>query len=120
MLIPHYTGASIDAIVSDEGPAAFKRAMLLLLLCAFTAGICTGLRGGIFTVVGARVNRRLRLMLFRALTRQEIGFFDVTKTGDISSRLSADTTKVGDQVRTYIRRHGTVVRGGGGFASLLL
>lgn len=26
------------------------------------------------------------------------GFFDTTKTGDLTSRLSADTTKVGDQV----------------------
>jgi len=33
-----------------------------------------------------------------ALLSQEIGFFDVTKTGDITSRLSSDTTLVGDQV----------------------
>lgn len=28
----------------------------------------------------------------------DIGFFDTTKTGDITSRLSSDTTLVGDQV----------------------
>lgn len=33
-----------------------------------------------------------------ALLAQDIGFFDVTKTGDITSRLSSDTTLVGDQV----------------------
>lgn len=33
-----------------------------------------------------------------ALLSQDIGFFDVTKTGDITSRLSSDTTLVGDQV----------------------
>lgn len=33
-----------------------------------------------------------------ALLSQDIGFFDITKTGDISSRLSSDTTLVGDQV----------------------
>lgn len=33
-----------------------------------------------------------------ALMSQDIGFFDMTKTGDISSRLSSDTTLVGDQV----------------------
>jgi ATP-binding cassette subfamily B (MDR/TAP) protein 9 len=33
-----------------------------------------------------------------SLLAQDIGFFDVTKTGDITSRLSSDTTLVGDQV----------------------
>jgi ATP-binding cassette subfamily B (MDR/TAP) protein 9 len=33
-----------------------------------------------------------------SLLVQDIGFFDVTKTGDITSRLSSDTTLVGDQV----------------------
>lgn len=33
-----------------------------------------------------------------SLLSQDIGFFDVTKTGDITSRLSSDTTLVGDQV----------------------
>ena len=50
------------------------------------------------TVVGARVNVRLRVKLMDALLSQDIGFFDITKTGDITSRLSSDTTLVGDQV----------------------
>ena len=33
-----------------------------------------------------------------SLLTQDQGFFDVTKTGDITSRLSSDTTLVGDQV----------------------
>ena len=33
-----------------------------------------------------------------ALLSQDIGFFDTTRTGDITSRLSSDTTLVGDQV----------------------
>lgn len=37
-------------------------------------------------------------MLFTAITQQEIGFFDTTLTGDVTSRLVADTTQLGDQV----------------------
>ena len=33
-----------------------------------------------------------------ALLAQDIGFFDVTRMGDITSRLISDTTLVGDQV----------------------
>jgi ATP-binding cassette, subfamily B (MDR/TAP), member 9 len=50
------------------------------------------------TVVGARTNVRLRVKLMDALLSQDIGFFDITKTGDITSRLSSDTTLVGDQI----------------------
>ena len=46
----------------------------------------------------ARLNVRIRRRLFASLLRQEIGFFDSTKTGEITSRLSADTTTVADQV----------------------
>jgi ABC-type multidrug transport system fused ATPase/permease subunit len=42
--------------------------------------VFTGIRGGIFTVIGARVNVRIRQQLFDSLVRQEIGFFDTTKT----------------------------------------
>lgn len=37
--------------------------------------------------------------LHAACTQMEVAFFDVTKTGDITSRLSADTSTVSDQVR---------------------
>eukprot|EP00494_Astrolonche_serrata_P030828 UN31096 len=39
---------------------------------------------------------RLRLDLFRSLTEKHLGFFDSRETGDLTSRLTADTTKVGD------------------------
>jgi len=48
------------------------------------------------------VNCRLRTLLMDSLLSQDIGFFDTTKTGDITSRLSSDTTLVGDQVTLNI------------------
>ena len=72
--------------------------MTKLAIAAVACGVFSGLRGSIFTVVGGRVNARLRSLLMESLFRQEIGFFDTTKTGDITSRLCSDTTLVGDQV----------------------
>jgi len=60
---------------------------ILFYLFYFTlfADICSavssGIRGGFFKVSMARLNIRVRNYLFGSLTRQEIGFFDVTKTG---------------------------------------
>jgi hypothetical protein len=70
----------------------------MLVIASLCSAIFAGIRGSIFTIVGARVNVRLRVQLMDSLLAQDIGFFDVTKTGEITSRLSSDTTLVGDQV----------------------
>ncbi|VEU38856.1 unnamed protein product [Pseudo-nitzschia multistriata] len=111
--IPKYTGACLDALEqayssNDDGSnddnesikdiPGFMSNVKKLLIVSVLGGFFSGVRGSIFTMVGGRVNVRLRLRLMDALLTTEQGFFDVTKTGDITSRLSSDTTLVGDQV----------------------
>ena len=113
--IPKYTGACLDALEhayssndddntsndDDENindiPGFMSNVKKLIVVSALS-GLFSGLRGSIFTQVGGRVNVRLRLRLMDSLLTMEQGFFDLTKTGDITSRLSSDTTLVGDQV----------------------
>ena len=47
------------------------------LACA----LATGVRGGLFTIAMTRMNVRIRTSLFASLLRQEIGFYDTSKTG---------------------------------------
>ena len=107
VLIPRYTGNMLDAIATYSSDAnngdiwsvpGFLTNMKNLIIASILGGVFSGMRGSIFTVVGGRVNVRLRTLLMDSLLSQDIGFFDITKTGDISSRLSSDTTLVGDQV----------------------
>ena len=114
VLIPRYTGNMLDAIATyasgdddnadDDGHGyiwkvpGFLQNMNKLIIASILGGVFSGARGSIFTIVGARVNVRLRTVLMDSLLAQDIGFFDITKTGDITSRLSSDTTLVGDQV----------------------
>lgn len=53
-----------------------------------------------FEKAGAGMTRRLRAMAFKALVRQEIGFFDEDghTLGALTTRLATDTTKVGELV----------------------
>lgn len=46
------------------------------------SSVAAGVRGGVFTLMFARLNVRIRNCLFRALMKQEIGFFDNNHTGD--------------------------------------
>jgi len=96
--VPLLYGKVIDAIAIHPDLGAFHLNILLLLGVAFFTGIFTGLRGSTFLLIGGRFSKRLRQELFDALLQQELDFFGATKTGDVTSRLSADCQKVGDQV----------------------
>jgi len=108
VLIPRYTGNILDSLAqisSDDyddiwSIPGFVPTMKKLIAVSILCGIFSGFRGSIFTYIGARIVVRLRVLLMDSLLSQDIGFFDTTKTGDITSRLSSDTTLVGDQV-TY-------------------
>ena len=97
-LIPYYTGRIIDYASIDQDREQFKATIFKLLGVAFGCAIFTGIRGGLFTYAMTRLNVRLRQTLFNALLMQDCGFFDTNRTGDITSRLSADTTTVSDQI----------------------
>ncbi|VDH92845.1 ATP-binding cassette, subfamily B (MDR/TAP), member 9 [Mytilus galloprovincialis] len=60
--------------------------------------IVSGCRGWCFSLAMARLGIRVRNRLFGSVIEQEIGFFDKVKTGDITSRLTSDTTVMTDTV----------------------
>lgn len=98
IFIPYYTGQVIDGIAIEKDKTKFLNAILIMTLISLGTAIAAGLRGGIFTLIAARFTRRISNFLFGSIVKQEIGFFDSTKTGDIVSRLTSDTTKMSDQV----------------------
>ncbi|KAK9845905.1 hypothetical protein WJX81_005691 [Elliptochloris bilobata] len=97
-LIPFYTGRIIDYASIDPDVGQFEHTIVLLILVSLGCSIFTGIRGGFFTVCMAKLNVRIRTRLFDSLLAQELGYFDCTNTGEITSRLSADTTTVADQI----------------------
>ncbi|XP_041855500.1 ATP-binding cassette sub-family B member 9 [Melanotaenia boesemani] len=100
--IPYYFGKAIDSIVLHQSMEHFAKPVITLVILAMVSSFAIGVRGGVFTLTFARLNLRLRSHLFRTLMRQEIGFFDENHTGDIISRLSADTTQVSDLISQNI------------------
>lgn len=84
----------VDGVLEGGGRDAVDRwAGLLLVLFAFTA-VLTAVRMYLFTVAGERIVTDLRARLYASLVRQEIGFFDTHRTGELTNRLAADTTVV--------------------------
>ena len=102
MFIPYYTGQVIDGIAIEKNKAKFHRSIIIMSAISFTTALCAGFRSGIFTMVMARFYIRVNKRLFGSIIRQEIAFFDMTRTGDIVSRLTSDTGKMGEQVSLNI------------------
>ncbi|MED6252428.1 hypothetical protein ATANTOWER_011633, partial [Ataeniobius toweri] len=96
--IPYYYGKAIDSIVVHQSMEYFAKPVVAVASLALVSSLAMGVRGGVFTLTFARLNLRLRSHLFKTLMRQEIAFFDENHTGDILSRLSADTTQVSDLI----------------------
>ena len=99
--IPHYIGQALDSVKTGS----FENVcipLLGLVKAATGYAVFAALRGSSFILLGARTNVRMRERLFAAILSQDIGFFDKTKTGDLSSRMTQDVQKVCDQVQFNI------------------
>lgn len=87
---------------------------LIFMGIGFGAWIMGALQGYCFGVMGQRLARRLRVMLLKAILRQEVAWFDrkENSSGAIIGRLSADTVAVrgavGDQCGLIIQNLTTV------------
>jgi len=102
-LIPHFLSGTLQAIIDGQsagtlGYASYMTPLRNLVMAGIAGAIFSSLRGSCFIVIGARASRRLRQRLFRSLIVQDVGFFDTTKTGEITSRLTQDCQKASDSV----------------------
>ncbi|KAK3032548.1 hypothetical protein RJ639_036787 [Escallonia herrerae] len=95
ILIPKYGGMIIDIVSRDirtpeqqvEALDAIKSTIVAIVL---------------IVVIGERVVARLRKDLFSHLVQQEIAFYDVTRTGELLSRLSEDTQIIKNAATTNL------------------
>ncbi|XP_031096407.1 ABC transporter B family member 25-like [Ipomoea triloba] len=99
LLIPKYGGTIIDIVSRDtrtpeqqaEALDDVKNTVLAIVLIVVIGSVSTALRSWLFSSASERVVARLRKNLFSHLIQQEIAFYDVTRTGELLSRLSEDT-----------------------------
>ncbi|XP_070016557.1 ABC transporter B family member 27-like isoform X3 [Nicotiana sylvestris] len=99
LLIPKFGGMVIDIVSRDiqtpqqqaEALEAVKNTIMAIILIVVTGSLSTALRSWLFSSVSEWVVARLRKNLFSHLIQQEIAFYDVTRTGELLSRLSEDT-----------------------------
>lgn len=103
LVYPQIVRVLVDGALSEGGSTAELNKIILLLLVVFAIqSVFTFARSYLFTVVGERVVADLRRRLYDALIMQEIGFYDERRTGELTNRLSSDTTVLQNTVTANI------------------
>uniref|UniRef100_A0A8C2US02 ATP-binding cassette sub-family B member 10, mitochondrial n=2 Tax=Chinchilla lanigera TaxID=34839 RepID=A0A8C2US02_CHILA len=101
MSAPFFLGKIIDIIytnpTSDYGASLTRLCLGLtgVFLCGASAN---AVRVYLMQSSGQRIVNRLRTSLFSSVLRQEVAFFDKTRTGELINRLSSDTALLGRSV----------------------
>lgn len=99
---PLFVRDIIDGVLEGGGREAIDRLALMLLGLFALAGLFTGVRSYLFTVAGEHVVTRLRQAVYDSVIRQEVGFFDERRTGELTSRLNSDTTVLQNTVTVNV------------------
>jgi ATP-binding cassette subfamily B protein len=84
----------IDEGMAAGSPDTIDRYFLAFLAAAAVFGVFAALRFYLVTWLGERVVADLRDAVYRRVIRMDPSFFEVTRTGEVLSRLTADTTLV--------------------------
>ncbi|KAK3012273.1 hypothetical protein RJ639_012943 [Escallonia herrerae] len=114
-LQPKYGGMIIDIVSRDirtpeqqvEALDAIKSTVVAIVLIVIIGSVSTAFRAWLFSSASERVVARLRKDLFSHLVQQvrfltEIAFYDVTRTGELLSRLSEDTQIIKNAATTNL------------------
>jgi len=114
MSVPFALGKIIDLIYNMDQVKSSESAdkvsirerlnnVCLLLASVFTLGAaCNFGRVYLMRVAGQRITANLRNKVFSSVVRQEVAFFDKTRTGELINRLSADSQLVSQTVTQQV------------------
>ena len=94
LVVPIAVRRMIDFGFSADNAGLIRVYFLGMIGVVAVLALASGARYYLVMTLGERVVADLRADLFTHLTRLDPSFFDAEKTGDIASRLSADTTQL--------------------------
>lgn len=111
----------VDRGIGSGSPAALNHALLLFLVVVTVMSLSVGARVYLVNWLGERVVADLRKAVFSHVLTLDIGFFESTRTGEVISRLTTDTTLlqsvVGSTLAISVRNLLLII---GGIAMLLI
>jgi ATP-binding cassette subfamily B protein len=94
LVVPVAVRRMIDFGFSDKAVQLIDSYFAVMIVVAGVLAVSSAMRYYLVTTLGERIVADLRSDVFAHLTRLSLAFFDSTKTGELVSRLTADTTQI--------------------------
>ncbi len=94
LVVPVAVRRMIDFGFSDKAVALIDSYFAVMVFVVAVLAVSSALRYYLVTTLGERIVADLRSDVFAHLTRLSPAFFDAARTGEIVSRLTADTTQI--------------------------
>jgi ATP-binding cassette, subfamily B, bacterial len=94
LVVPVAVRRMIDFGFSDKALQLIDSYFAVMIFVVAVLAISSALRYYLVTTLGERIVADLRSDVFAHLTRLSSSFFDTARTGEIVSRLTADTTQI--------------------------
>ena len=94
LVVPVAVRRMIDFGFSDKAVQLIDSYFAVMILVAGVLAVSSAMRYYLVTTLGERIVADLRSDVFAHLTRLSLAFFDSAKTGELVSRLTADTTQI--------------------------
>lgn len=94
LIVPVAVRRMIDFGFSDKAVALIDSYFAVMVFVVAVLAVSSALRYYLVTTLGERIVADLRSDVFAHLTQLSPAFFDAARTGEIVSRLTADTTQI--------------------------
>jgi ATP-binding cassette subfamily B protein len=94
LIVPVAVRRMIDLGFSDKAVQLIDSYFAVMIVVVAVLAISSALRYYLVTTLGERIVADLRSDVFARLTQLSSAFFDAARTGEIVSRLTADTTQI--------------------------
>jgi ATP-binding cassette subfamily B protein len=94
LVVPVAVRRMIDFGFSDKAVQLIDSYFAVMIAVAGVLAVSSAMRYYLVTTLGERIVADLRSDVFAHLTRLSLAFFDSAKTGELVSRLTADTTQI--------------------------
>src|SRR3954466_15910494 len=102
LAVPLAVRRMIDFGFSAERIGLIDQYFAVMVAVAAVLAAASALRYYLVTIIGERVVADLRAAVFAHLTELSPGFFDTARTGELTSRLTADTTQIKSAVGSSV------------------
>lgn len=103
LVFPYIMGDLVDTAIGSSGTTeGLDRTALLLLAVFFTQALFNYVRSYSLAVAGEGVVADLRKSVYARIVRLPIPFFDIRRTGEITSRLTSDASVIQSTVSTAV------------------